>query len=271
MLKIILLNFIFFSSFLISFGKSDTIYIDKLCKKVQKEYASYKRVIEKEGESFRVKDFYLSGQLFMDAFCSRVKNGSTLTFNGPCNYYYPDGKKKIEGLFFNNFPQKIWKYYSADGVDTIITEYDKSGKINFIQNTVKLWEPFKSDTTSNIEEKIKPSAKDTINDTDEKYLPNIEIDAKYPGGEKEFNKLMAKITYPKEALYRNISGKIKIYFEINKEGKVCNIRALSFIGFGLEEEALRVIKSMPAWIPATLNGKPGKVKRIIPISFRLPD
>lgn len=106
---------------------------------------------------------------------------------------------------------------------------------------------------------------------EEAPLPDlVETMPEYPGGDEELYKFIGKhLKYPKDALEEGIEGKVYVQFMIDKLGRVTNTKVLRGIGFGCDEEALRVIKKMPQWKPATQRGKPVPVTYTIPINFKL--
>jgi len=77
------------------------------------------------------------------------------------------------------------------------------------------------------------------------------------------------ICYPESACENSIEGKVVVQFIINKQGKISNVEALTHKGWGLEEEAIRIVKQMPDWIPGKQNGKPVNVRYTMPVVFRL--
>ena len=77
------------------------------------------------------------------------------------------------------------------------------------------------------------------------------------------------IIYPLKAKENNIEGRVVVRFIIEKDGAVSNIEILRKLGFGCDEEVIRLIKSMPKWIPGKQNGKPVRVYFTMPISFIL--
>ncbi len=103
----------------------------------------------------------------------------------------------------------------------------------------------------------------------------------FPGGfEKLYEYLYQNMEYPLLAKEKQVSGKILFTFDIDEEGNIVNIRVRDSRLAGPEEnaeeagqecieEGLRVIRNMPAWIPATQNGKPVKASFSIPINFSL--
>ena len=58
---------------------------------------------------------------------------------------------------------------------------------------------------------------------------------------------------------------------IEKDGSVSNVKLLRGIGGGCDEEAERVIKSMPKWKPGMMKGEPVPVRYQIPINFKLAE
>jgi len=78
-----------------------------------------------------------------------------------------------------------------------------------------------------------------------------------------------KVTYPQMAKEKGIQGTVIISFIINKEGVIENPTVLKGLPYGLSEEALAVVKSMPNWKPIIYNGRPIKRRIEVPIKFTL--
>ena len=86
------------------------------------------------------------------------------------------------------------------------------------------------------------------------------------------NELMRNVRYPREAAKNGKSGKVIVAFTVDKDGKATNHRVQNPVGFGLDEEALRVAKLLPdEWLPGLLNGQPVDVEVNFPIKFSLGD
>lgn len=66
-----------------------------------------------------------------------------------------------------------------------------------------------------------------------------------------------------------IQGKVYLKFVIEKNGSITNIVILRGIGGGCDEEAIRVVKSMPTWIPGKQRGIPVRVEFNLPVRFTL--
>ncbi|MEI7980830.1 MAG: M56 family metallopeptidase [Bacteroidota bacterium] len=93
---------------------------------------------------------------------------------------------------------------------------------------------------------------------------------KYPGGDDARMKFMLEnIKYPEKAKRDTIQGKVFIQFVVEPDGTLTNFKIMRGIGGGCDEEALRVVKLMPKWIPAQKNGKSVKTEFVFPIKFAL--
>ncbi len=58
-------------------------------------------------------------------------------------------------------------------------------------------------------------------------------------------------------------------FVVNSDGKIENVKILRGLGYGLDEEVLRVVNKMPDWIPGKQNGKEVNVQFNLPVNFNL--
>lgn len=115
-----------------------------------------------------------------------------------------------------------------------------------------------------------PDTKDNTGTGTSKTFIWVEEMPMFPGGENEMLKFISKnIKYPSEARENNISGIVNISFIVDQKGDIKNIELLRGIGGGCEEEAIRVIKTMPTWKPGKQNGQAVNVQFQLPISFTL--
>ena len=98
----------------------------------------------------------------------------------------------------------------------------------------------------------------------------VEQNAQFPGGEKKLWEFLRKnVKYPEKAQYDNASGTVRVQFVVKENGKLTHVKVTESVHPALDAEAIRVVKAMPRWIPAKLNGKAVRVKFWIPITFRL--
>lgn len=92
----------------------------------------------------------------------------------------------------------------------------------------------------------------------------------FPGGEAELLKYVAThIKYPQIARETGIQGRVFVGFVVEPDGSVSNVKILRGIGGGCDEEAVRVIKSLPKWKPGKQRGKAVRVSYQIPVLFKL--
>lgn len=96
----------------------------------------------------------------------------------------------------------------------------------------------------------------------------VEIEPKPPGGDLQ-KYFFEFLHYPKEAVDNEISGNVLVSFVISSNGKVQDVHLLKGIGYGCDEEALRVIKEMADWTPALNGGKRVKCRVTVPVVFKL--
>ena len=92
----------------------------------------------------------------------------------------------------------------------------------------------------------------------------------FPGGMAKLADYLAKnIKYPQMARESGIQGRVFVNFVIEPDGSVSNVNVMRSLGGGCDEEAIRVVKSMPKWKPGKQRGKPVRVSYILPVNFKL--
>jgi protein TonB len=98
----------------------------------------------------------------------------------------------------------------------------------------------------------------------------VEEQPGYPGGDEARIKfLQENIKYPEEAKELGVQGKVFVTFVVEVDGSITDVRVLRGIGAGCDEEAIRVVKSMPRWVPGKQRGQPVRVQFNLPIKFTL--
>ena len=103
-------------------------------------------------------------------------------------------------------------------------------------------------------------------------LPFVVVESmpQFPGGDMALHQFIGNnLIYPVKAQESGIQGRVILQFEIDEKGEIHNIVVVRSISKELDEEAIRILKSMPKWIPGKQRGKAVKVKYTLPISFRL--
>lgn len=115
-----------------------------------------------------------------------------------------------------------------------------------------------------LEEEIKPDF------SRQKVYDIVDVMPVYPDGEHELMEYIAdNVEYPQEAIERGIEGRVFVKFIVEPDGSVSNVKIIRGIGYGCDEEAIRVIESMPAWKPGRENGEAVRVSMAAPVSFKL--
>ena len=98
----------------------------------------------------------------------------------------------------------------------------------------------------------------------------VEEMPQFPGGEAKLMEYVAKnIKYPQIARETGIQGRVFVGFVVEPDGSISNVKLLRGIGGGCDEEAMRVIKSLPKWKPGKQRGKAVRVSYQIPVFFKL--
>ncbi len=92
----------------------------------------------------------------------------------------------------------------------------------------------------------------------------------FPGGDAaRIEYLSENLKYPTMARETNIQGKVFVTFVVEKDGSITDVKVLRGIGGGCDDEAIRVIKNMPKWIPGKQRNTPVRVQFNMPIKFML--
>lgn len=94
----------------------------------------------------------------------------------------------------------------------------------------------------------------------------------FPGGEEELYRFLnANIKYPQEALDKKIEGTVYVTFVVDVNGIIYDVKMAKRMAYGMDQEAMRVVKMMPNWIPGHEGGRPVAVQYTLPIKFSLPN
>ena len=104
----------------------------------------------------------------------------------------------------------------------------------------------------------------------DKVYEKAEVMPEFPGGEQAMMDFVANnVKYPKEAMEKEISGRVLVSFVVEKDGSINETEVVKGIGGGCDEEAVRVVKAMPKWKPGKEKGKAVRVSFMLPIVFKL--
>ena len=98
----------------------------------------------------------------------------------------------------------------------------------------------------------------------------VEQMPEFPGGEAALRKYLSNsVKYPRIATENGVQGKVYVNFVVDKSGSISNVKVVRGVDSALDNEAVRVIKAMPKWIPGKQNGETVRVSYTVPINFVL--
>lgn len=109
-----------------------------------------------------------------------------------------------------------------------------------------------------------------ISDDDKVTMSNKATQV-HPGVQRSLEEYITDhISYPPAAMIHRVQGTVYVRFTIKDDGTLLEISTIgNRIGYGLEEEAIRVVNDIPEWILINIKGE--KSKRILPIVFKISD
>jgi len=164
-----------------------------------------------------------------------------------------------EILAYNEYFQKDGNFslkvtFKLDGVDADLKNTNASGPENYDQLQNLLITGFV------------PKSEET--DRTVYNFVSIAVPPTYPGGIEQFYKFLGNnIKYPLAAIDNEIQGNVHVSFTVEKDGSLTDLKVERKLGYGTDEEALRVLKIAKRWNPGMQNGRPVRVKYNVPIRF----
>jgi protein TonB len=119
-----------------------------------------------------------------------------------------------------------------------------------------------------VEEKI--AEPEPPKEEETKVFDVVEQMPSFPGGPAALMQyLSSNIKYPVVAEENGVQGRVVCTFVVEKDGSITDVRVVKSVDPSLDKEAMRVVKSMPKWIPGKQNGSAVRVKYTVPVTFRL--
>lgn len=145
--------------------------------------------------------------------------------------------------------------------------------ITIVDNNEEIESEIDIDVNVEEDEPIEPTVPiDIIEEEIVEEVPFIIVEnmPTFPGGEKKMLEYVAKnVKYPQLAKEVGTQGRVFVSFIVEKDGSITNVTILRGIGSGCDEEAIRVVKSMPKWNPGLQCGRAVRVSCNLPINFKL--
>lgn len=288
---------------LVSYFKNDTLTVNKDdydYKRVIQETDTpsiyrllefYPNNVEKTSASISKFDPYI---VYEGLFQSYNKQGiltSKVNFingnlSGECTYYYDNGK--LENVFLYDGPtnemgvqQRKW----ITGIDSLGNQFIKDGngaykgtdnvglteEGNYLDgNKNGIWKGTsdKGSYEEIYEKGIFKSGKSTLPNGKQIKYREIEQKPEFKKGMAEFFQYVNwSYKFPNEAQENGVRGKLYITFVVERDGSLTDYEFRNNLGYGTQEEAVRVLNNCPKWIPGMQHGIPVRVKYTININL----
>ena len=177
------------------------------------------------------------------------KDEKATVLHGSCLYFNKKGKVDSSGDFSDNLQNGSWYYINSKGKAFL----QKDFRMGQVIATKDLMIPKEERKNKNKNEE------------------DIEVESDFPGGVRGWSVYLNKnIQYPERAENVHKEGEVIVQFIVDTEGKVNKAEVVQSIEYSLDQEALRIIKESPQWIPASINGKKVKSYKKQPITFIFP-
>lgn len=174
-------------------------------------------------------------------------------------------------------------FHNADSIKVTFTSKAKPVAVRFndlgldnkyLANYVYVFKKGDNDIYSKKEQNEKESkSKEEQNESESNKIFNgddVDQQPSFPGGTNALNTFIASnLKYSVVAQEEGIQGRVVVKFIVEKDGSISNVEVDRSVSPSLDNEAMRVIKNMPKWIPGQINGKAVKVECSHPFVFRL--
>jgi len=240
-------------------------FVTKDGKEALKENAiGYRRVMKTSEGFFRVLDYYMDGKLQMEA---TYLTGSLKEKTGSITFYEENGSFKSKSFYKQGNKNGKSIVYHHNGEIKSDVDYVQGKKQGLV---VTYWEG----GTLKRKDKyvngnfVEGMCYDEYGELIE-HFP-FEVMPKFHGGNQEMFSFLAKnMRYPPKAKENNIQGKVYTHFTISKTGKIEQLEIIKAVHPILDNEALRVVRAMPDWTPAELDGEVVSVSYNLPLNFIL--
>ncbi len=178
-------------------------------------------------------------------------------------------KDKIKGTYTDVNGHFIMNDVAVNAIIVVSFPGYRTVEVNtsdFKELTIKLTKP---ETGSEVTGTLSP-AENSVEIMSKPVFTVVEQQPEFPGGQDAMYRYIAEnISYPSEARENHKEGRVFLKFIVSSTGTVSNIQILQGVGYGCDEEAVRVVATMPKWNPGVQNGKPVDVYFNMPISFQL--
>lgn len=234
-------------------------------------YHSYAQIWELASPKFI--DMKTQSVMGGDAQITIDSNQIVISMGGQ-NFYYEITEQALEGGSFvyraldrNDYTTLITFNTSQKTLDCV----NQDGSVRYVLDKIEKPVPPLSPEEQAKQDSIKKALADSLGVDeleDTTVYTTAEIPAEFPGGKPEMMSYLSKnVRYPKEAKNNNIHGFVTVTAIVEKDGTLSHVTATKDIGGGCGQEAVRVVKSMPAWSPAENKGENVRMSVTILVGF----
>lgn len=265
-----------------------TIYYDSNWVEVPEQKANYYRIATKVGKKlWSVNDYFLSGKIQMTG---NYQSRKFKIKEGQFKYYFENGQISSDGKYLNNNKIGYWtsfyengfkrsevnylngilngeykSYYKNDQIESegsfLNGNYDGEWKWYFENGNMSTKETYANNELIDIECWTENNVMQEENCFPEK-------ESEFEGGFSSMTKFIQEnINYPKKAIEYGIKGKVYILFSVDIDGALGDFEIVKTVHPLLDQEALRVVKLLPDFIPAVSHNRLIKSYFRIPINF----
>ena len=106
-------------------------------------------------------------------------------------------------------------------------------------------------------------------EAEEEIFQVVEKMASFPGGNAKLMEFLRKeLVYPQIAIDNNVQGRVFVQIVVNRDGSIQDVKVTRGVDPILDEEAIRVVKKMPKWVPAEQRGKTVRSRFTLPVMFK---
>lgn len=214
--------------------------------------AVYLGVMTKQSDTaFQWKYYQFEGPLLSQA---TFKDENMTMPHGAFRYYGTDGKLDSSGFVSDGLKDDFWFYYTDSFTLWKKMKYAR-GELLFSMS----------------KEEIDAEAEQLKSQSGALTAQPDEVEAEFKGGPRAWAKYIQRnIKFPNRAIQLNKGGKVIIDFVVEPDGSVQNVQLVQSVEFSIDQEAIRLFRASPKWLPARVDGKPVKAYRRQPLTLRIP-